>query len=74
MGLMIELDHTGDTPLQWDPSDKRQVEDASAKFADMKARGYAAFGVDKSGKKGVLLHEFDSSQERVIFHPQYQGG
>lgn len=74
MGTLSTLDHTGDTRIQWDPSNPRQVEEARAKFREMQKKGYAAFGVDKTNSKGQSLPEFDPMEERIIFIPPRVGG
>lgn len=73
-GEMWELDDTGDTRIQWDPGDADQVAAAKKKFADLKARGYRAFAVKKSGSPGELLDEFDPMEERIIMSPHHVGG
>lgn len=74
MGTLSTLDHTGDTRIQWDPENPRQVEEARAKFREMQKKGYAAFAVDKKNGKGQSLAEFDPMEERVIFIPPMVGG
>jgi hypothetical protein len=74
MGELMELDRTGDTRLQWDPNEKDQVEAAKKKFAELKAKGYRGFSVNKKGTKGDILDDFDPHEERILMVPQMVGG
>lgn len=74
LGLMRELDRTGDTPIQWDPADKDQVEAAKAKFKELRAKGYRTFTLNKESKQGEQLDEFDPNVERILASPPFIGG
>jgi hypothetical protein len=74
MGEMMELDRTGDTRIQFDKSNAVEVSAAEKRFKELKGKGYAAFGVNKKGDKGVLMSDFDPAAERILFVPPLVGG
>jgi hypothetical protein len=67
------LDETGDSRFQWDKSDPLQVEKARARFAELKAKGMAAYRVTAKGEQ-ELLHDFDESAERIVMRGPVVGG
>jgi hypothetical protein len=74
MGTMSVLDDTGDTRLQWDKANGLEVKAAEQRFAELKARGFAAFKTDAKGDKGEQIHSFAADAERIIFVPPMVGG
>lgn len=73
-GEFAVMDHTGDTKIIWSRDNEDEVDNARRSFRDLKAKGYAAFKVDKKGDKADLIHEFDPKVERIIFVPPMVGG
>lgn len=74
MGELAVLDRTGDTRLQWSKHNPEKVTAAENRFKELKAKGYAAFKVNKDGDKGIQIDDFDPSAERLIMIPQIIGG
>lgn len=65
----------GDVRVMWDRTKKIEVDAMRKLFADLKAKGYAAFTVkDKDGNKGEVIREFDPNAERMIMIPPMAGG
>lgn len=73
-GEMCVLDATGDTKLIWNPDNPDEVENARRTFKDLRAKGYLAYSVKKSGDKGEVITEFDASLEKIILAPGVRGG
>jgi hypothetical protein len=74
MGEMAVLDRTGDSRLQWKKTDPDEIAAALARFNELKGKGYAAFKVDDTGRKGEQITAFDSTAERLILIPPMVGG
>lgn len=72
--FMAVMDDTGDSRIQWDPSNAAEVAKAEQRFKDLKAKGFMAYRVNKAGDKGVVLDKFDPTAERIILHSQMVGG
>jgi hypothetical protein len=66
-------DH-GDVKTVWDPESEEEVRIARKNFDDMKAKGYSAFRVKKSGEKAELMHTFDPEAAAIILAPPIRGG
>jgi hypothetical protein len=64
----------GDTKVTWDRNLRTDVENARRMFRDLKAKGYAAFNVQKLGGKGEQIFSFDEAAENVIMVPPLAGG
>ena len=74
MATLFVMDETGDTRLQWHVDNRDEMLAAKARYAELKQKGYAAYSVDKSGRQGALLHDFDETAERIIMVPPMVGG
>jgi hypothetical protein len=74
MHFMDIMDQTGHTKVSWDPDDKESVKVAKETFIEMLKKGYKAFTVDRSEKKGQQIKEFDPSIKELLLIPQLQGG
>jgi predicted HAD superfamily phosphohydrolase YqeG len=79
MGAMKILDQTGDTQIEWDPSDKKQTEEAKSKFKELKDQGYEFFEVAHT--KGKQVKRWSKNLGKLIAAPgaakstaQKQGG
>lgn len=73
-GTLCVLDPSGDTRMQWDKNDPAQVEAARKRFDEMRAKGYMAYSVSRSGRQDTVLHAFDPDAERVIMQKPHVGG
>jgi len=74
-GLLIMLDKTGDSRMQWDRDNPEEVTKAEARFKELKGKGYLAYSVGKKGdREGEVINKFDPSLERIIMHSPMQGG
>lgn len=71
---LFVLDGTGDSRMQWDRNDPAQVAAAEARFDEMRGKGYSAYKVDASGRRGEVINKFDPDAERIIMHRQLVGG
>ena len=68
------MDRTGDTRIEWDPSNKTEVKIARAAFDEAKKKKMLTYKVDSRGNRGELIREFDPTAERIIATPQTVGG
>lgn len=73
-GEMRVLDESGDLKIMWDSDKSDEVKHARDTFDKMKAKGYSAFSVKKSGEPGRTLSEFDPDIEAMILVPRIVGG
>ena len=65
----------GDVKVMWDRTKKIEVDAMRKLFADLRAKGYAAYTVeDEKGDKGTVIREFDPDAERMIMIPPMAGG
>ena len=74
MGILSELNGTGDTKTIWDPNKPDEVEVARSAFDSLKKKGYVAYRVDKAGDKGEVMRSFDPAAGMVIMVPPVVGG
>ena len=76
MGQMQTMDRTGDSPIQWDPKNRDEVEAARKHFDHLvKDRKYLAFRINPlDGSKGEQVKSFDPSYERLVMTPPMVGG
>ena len=74
MGEMRVLDMTGDTKIEWNIRNRKQVADAREEFNKFIARGFAAFLVGEDGKKHTRVFDFDPAAGQLIIVPVVQGG
>jgi hypothetical protein len=72
--VLKELNHKGDTRIQWDPDDPNSVEQARRTFNELKKKGYAAFRVNRKGDKGETMKEFDPEALSITMSPPQAGG
>lgn len=73
-GEMRVLDESGDLKIIWDSDKPDEVKLARDTFDKMKAKGYSAFSVKKSGEPGRTLDKFDADIEAMILVPRIVGG
>lgn len=64
----------GDMKVSWNRFDKEEVEGARRTFDAMKAKGYAAYKMEKNGTKGQQIFGFDEKAESILMAPPLQGG
>jgi hypothetical protein len=64
----------GDIKTIWDRNNSDEVEAARAQFKKMTDKGFLAYTVKKSGRKGDQIHEFDPDAEKIILTPPVRGG
>ena len=74
MSELLVLDRTGDTRLQWDPTNHDEVTAAKKKFNEFRKKGYAGFKVNSKGGQGEQLDAFDPMEERIMLIPPMVGG
>jgi hypothetical protein len=61
------LDETGDRRLIWNAADPEQVKEASDIFKKYLEKGWKAYMIDHSGKRGRRIYGFDSETQEVFF-------
>lgn len=61
------IDETGDRRLIWDSKDPKQILECESEFNKYLTKGWKAYAVDKSGKKGRRIYAFDAVREEVYF-------
>ena len=74
MGEMSVLGADGDTKIIWDPDNEDEVENAEEQFDRLRDKGFSAFSVEKRGKKGKQIREFDPDAGKIIMVPGAAGG
>lgn len=72
--ILLELDNTGDTRVEWDKDDPEGVEIARKAFKTAKAKGKLIYKTRADGSKAEQLHEFDKDAERIVASPALVGG
>lgn len=73
-GVMSEMNEQGDTKITWDRDNEDEVAAARASFDLLRGKGFSAFSVGRTGRKGKLITEFDPDAERILLVPQIAGG
>lgn len=73
-GVMVILDHLGDTRHTWNRNNADEVEVMEDIFDTMVEKGYQAWSVTKKGNKDQRISEFDPQAEKIIFSPALVGG
>lgn len=73
-GVMKIMGPKGDEKLAWDIDDTKQVVKAQSRFAELLSKGFRAFLMDKTGKRGKQIDEFDPSAESILMVPAMVGG
>lgn len=75
MGVLNVLRRdAGDETIAWDPEDPDQVRNAHEQFDFLRRDGHLAYTLNKEGRRGVQVLEFDPTLERIILSPAPQGG
>ena len=75
MGEMSVMGSSGDVKVSWDSDNEEEVKAAKKTFNEcVKEKKFAAFSVDKRGKKDERIYDFDSSAEEIILVPPIAGG
>lgn len=64
--LFRVLSPNGDDRIVWDRTKPDQVKEAFVKFKEFIAKGFTAFAVMASGKKGHKISEFDPSLQEIL--------
>jgi hypothetical protein len=64
----------GDLRVQWKKGSAKDVEAARKMFDELKSKGWIAFSVRATGRKGKMMTEFDEDAEKVIMMPPPVGG
>ncbi|MBA7687244.1 hypothetical protein ES703_95705 [subsurface metagenome] len=74
MGSLSILDPSvGDLRVIWDSENEDEIELAKKQFKEAKEKGFTAYRVKKSGKKGEKLEDFDPHAEKIIMVPPVEG-
>ena len=75
MGSMSVMDReAGDLKVIWDSERPEEVEAARAQFDQLRKKGYLAYRVRGSGKRGEQIREFDADAQSIILAPALVGG
>lgn len=74
MNELCVMDQTGDTKTIWDPANTEEVAAARSTFDRLRGKGYIAYRVAESGKKGEVMSAFDPQAGKVIMAPPMAGG
>jgi hypothetical protein len=69
MSVMRILSENGDDRLTWDRNDPNQIKEAYKQFRNFLKKGYQAFSVMATGKKGHKLDDFDPLAEEILMVP-----
>lgn len=73
-GTMAVLNETGDVKTVWDADNEAEVQAARKTFDELRAKGFAAYKVNRSGEKGEVIRKFDPEAEAIILAPPMVGG
>lgn len=74
VSTMHILDKTGDTRIEWNPTNKDEVKMAKAAFKTAQDKKMLIYKINRDGSRGELLRTFDPTAERIIATPQTVGG
>jgi hypothetical protein len=75
VGTLRVLGQAGDTKVTWDPDDTDQVKTARQRFEDLvKGKKWRAWLMDKTGKKGEPITEFDPNMGAIVIAAPIAGG
>lgn len=72
--LRVITPKEGDVRLSWDVANREQVREARKTFEDLTGKGYYAYRVGKSGRKGEVIRAFEPDAEEIIIAPPMAGG
>ncbi len=64
----------GDLKTIWDKDKPEEVKAAKKQYDDLLKKGYFGYTVDKNGKKGRKINEFDPDAEMIIMSTPLVGG
>lgn len=74
-GEMRGMDETGDWKHEWDPDDKKEVDQMRKTFDhNVKDKNFKAFILDEKGKRGEQIFTFDPKAKRIVLVPPMAGG
>lgn len=65
---------TGDVKVEWNPDNVDEASSAEKQFKELTKKGFKAFRIYDSGKKGQELTTFDKHAERILLVPPVVGG
>jgi hypothetical protein len=68
------MDRSGDARHCFNPRNRREIQDAQARFDTLVRRGFRPVALEERGRPARLLREFDATVERTLFVPQLIGG
>ena len=74
MGEIRIMNESGDTKVQWNPTNEDEIEVAEEMFDKLKSKGHLSYEVKKDGSKGKLLKKFKPSAGMIIMVPPVVGG
>ena len=74
MGTMSRLAEADDKEICWDPNIPEEVAVARARFEHYLKEGYIACRIEKGGRKGVHISEFDPMAEEILLVSIVEGG
>lgn len=79
MGQLVAMNKlrgkdAGDARLTWSADNKPEVDAARKMFDDLRAKGFFAYAVKRSGDKGEMITKFDPEAEKIILAPPLVGG
>lgn len=74
MGILRELNRSGDTETEWNATTKLGVAEAMERFNAMMSKGGHAYAFKEEGGKATATREFDPTAHEIVVHEQLQGG
>jgi hypothetical protein len=74
MGILSEMNKTGDNKIQWDPKDDMATARARTEFDKRMKSGWKAYRVNHRGGRGEVITEFDPFAYEIVFHKIMAGG
>lgn len=75
MGQISVIDRkAGDIKVEWDPNKPDEVKHARKTFDEWLAKGYLAYSVVGTERKGDVIRRFDPYAEKIILAPRVAGG
>ena len=73
MARQIVMGATGDTRIEFEPTDAAAVAEAVARFEELTAAGFTA-AVRRGSGTSELVRHFDLSADETVFFPRLRGG
>lgn len=74
MSEMRILTEEGDLKLQWSKGSDEEVKAAKETFKKYTKKGWKAYSVSRTGRKGSPIEDFDEGAEKIILMPPIMGG